>query len=167
MKCRECQSQIDQYLAGMLSPGKLCIFNEHINTCQNCREQVNSNKYINVFIKKCDVPVPLIDITKTVMDKIRSECKDEVQCLEPVKKPGIGRQRLRSLLQDLVAAAAAAMIVFWLSGPVMAMTAVPQYSQKVTAVSNSVGMVFEVYLDFYNRANDKFSKSVYEIDRWK
>jgi len=70
MDCRDCQSKIDQYLTGMLSPDDLDTFNEHINGCQNCREKVNSNKYVNDLIKKCDVTVPPIDVTKAVMDKI-------------------------------------------------------------------------------------------------
>jgi len=97
------------------------------------------------------------------MDKIRSE--SNVHRVESEKKPGIRRQKIASLLQDLVAAAAAAMIIFWFSGPVLTMTAVPpNYSEKVNEVSNSVGVVFEAYLNFYDRANDKFYKSVYEIE---
>jgi hypothetical protein len=150
----------------MLSPGEYNVFTEHLSTCKHCREKVDSNKYVNELIIKCDIPVPSIDITKAVMDKIRSE-QVLVHRPETVKKPGLGHQRFTSLLQDLVAAAAAAMIIFWLTGPVLAGTEVPQYSQKVTKVSNSVGLVFEGYLNFYDRAMDKFSISIDEIHRWK
>lgn len=155
MECRDCQSQIDLYLAGMLSTGEIGAFTEHINTCQHCREKVNSNKFIDELIMKCDVPIPRIDITKAVMDKIRSKSKVA------------HRQNFTSLLQDIVAAAAAAIIIFWFSGSMLTGAAVPQYSQKVTEVSNSVGVVFEAYLNFYDQTIDKFSKSVYEFDRWK
>lgn len=164
MECRDCQPQIDQYLAGTLSADDLAAFADHIDHCQYCRDQIDSYKDFNELVNQCDIIIPSVDITKAVMDKIRTGTKT-VQPLKPVKRQGIGRARFLSLLQDLVAAAAAAIIIFWLSGPVLARAEVPQYSKEVAKVSNSVGLVFQSYLNFYDHAIKKLSNSVNEMDR--
>lgn len=163
MECRDCQPQIDQYLAGTLPINDLAAFTDHLNRCQDCRDQINSYKELNELVSKCDIGIPAINITQAVMDKIKAETQT-VQPLKPIKRQGIGRARFLSLLQDLVAAAAAAIIIFWLSGPVLARAELPQYTQEVAEVSNSVGVVFQSYLNFYDHAIGKLSNSVNQMN---
>lgn len=192
MKCREWKKKIPYYLAGEMPGNECAAFENHVSDCNYCREELDSFREIDMLINAARLDIPDIDFTSSIMNKIEpsrnkiqlSEDKiqlseDKIQLSEdkirlsrnkgqpspknikPVKGKG---KRTVAVLQDLVTAAAAAMILFWFSGPALSAGEFPVQSDHVVRVSDTVGGAFQSYVDFSASTANKLSASIKQMD---
>lgn len=123
------------------------------------RDEVQRYRELDRLIDAADVNIPVVDLTAGIMSRIKTgEGKAGVSKFDPGR-----RKRVLSLIQDLVTAAAAAIIIFWVSGPVLAGGNTPSYTKEVVNVSATVGGVFQSYLDFSVSTLDSLSQSLEQI----
>ena len=158
MECRDYIKRIPEYLAGALKPEDLIIITHHLDHCPSCRRQAESFRELDTLLDSVEFDIPEIDLTSDILGLVKA---DQANIIQGSKRAKL--KRTASLIQDLVAAAAAAIIIFWFSGPAMAQQNVPSYTQEVVKVSNSVGGVFQTYLHFYDSAVQKLSNSIDDI----
>gem|GEM_PF-5809444 len=103
--------------------------------------------------------IPAVDLTGPVMEKVRA-LKTTGQNPAGQKPVNIRRKQTWSLLQDLAAAAAASVIIFWMSGPVFTYSNLSLKMDEVARVSGSVGGIFQSYVDFSSSVFHKLSDSL-------
>lgn len=150
MQCHDHRTKIDEYLAGFLTPEEAKVFEKHLAQCRSCRDELASFRELNRMVAEAGPGIPPVDLTKEIMARVKNS--------SPAKA-----KRILSLLPDLTAAAAAAIIIFWFSGPVLAKSNVPDYTPGVVHVSSAVGGVFKAYVDFSSGAFNRLSNSVKQI----
>lgn len=173
MECRDCMQKLTEYLAGMLKNDELIAVEQHLEYCPHCQGEIKELQEVDSLINAADISIPDIDLTESIMNKIRLEAQTDntIIVMEPSSIRITGRyrdKRLFSVLQDLVAAAAAAIIIFWYSGLVLSPDNVPNntpnYAQGVVMVSDTVGGAFHTYLNLPVTTLEKLSVSIQKIN---
>ncbi|PKM79992.1 MAG: hypothetical protein CVU89_15795 [Firmicutes bacterium HGW-Firmicutes-14] len=176
MDCRDIKKKIPEYLSGSLSGAEKVAFEAHLNLCPSCRREAESFRELDPVIDAADLEIPFADLTADIMNAVRKEARKEAMPTGPVQDTrnsrttgisrtrGNSRGRIISLMQDLSAAAAAAIILFWFSGTVLAGTQVPEYSRGVARVTGSVGTVVQTYIDLSASTVNRLSDSVKSIE---
>lgn len=152
MKCSDIKRKITRYIDGNLLPGELEGFENHLKGCPSCQAVTEDFKELNKLIDAADFNVPPVDLTLSIMTQI--------------KKTG-RRTTIASLLKDIVTAAAAAMIIFWFTGPAVKTIDMPRYSHGIVKVSNSIGSVFKTYVSFGSVVADRMSQIEFTIKERK
>lgn len=166
MNCRDCKTKIPAYLAGNLLAGEFALLEDHLDHCPSCRAQAAALFELDSLISLADIEIPEIDLTAAIIAEVKSsQLPIGIAQLTQPADPAGNYKRIGSLLQDLLTAAAAAIIIFWFSGPVFAQHQIPLESGKVVQLSNSVGGVFQTYLGFYDSAAEKLSRSISQINQ--
>lgn len=154
MECRDYKKKIPEYLAGALNVEQSAILLGHLDHCPNCRYELEQFRDLDDLVLEADVPIPVVDLSEEIMELIYAE-------RESYQKPRAEyRRRTLSIVKDLVAAAAAAIIIFWFTGPIMADNSVRMPTEGVVKVSSSLGGAFQAYLNFPSMAMDKLSDSL-------
>ncbi len=153
MQCREWKKKIPHYLAGELPGDECAAFKNHLIACRDCREELDSFREVDFLIDAACVDVPEIDLTRRIMKQVKAE----KSCPESRGK------RTVAVLQDLVTAAAAALILFWFSGPALSGGEFPVDADRVIKVSDTVGGAFQSYVDFSASTANKLSASMKQI----
>ncbi len=153
MSCRDWKKRIPHYLAGELPGDECAAFEEHLAKCRHCRDELDSFREIDSLIDAVDIDIPEIDLTGNIM-----------------KQVSYGRgysgnrgKRTVAILQDLVTAAAAALILFWFSGPALSDGKFPVDTKRVIEVSDTVGGAFQSYVDFSVATTNRLSDSMKQI----
>lgn len=158
MECRECRKKMPEYLGDSLSKAESGQLSEHLHQCSHCREEMEAFAELDLVIESADIDIPEIDLKDSIMVQVRAGHR--AAGTTPIQGRGplpSGSRRTASLMRDLVVAAAAAMIIFWFSSPVFAENGFPGYTNEVVKVSNTVGGVFQRYMDFSTSAWDSLS----------
>jgi len=154
MECCDFKKKIPEYLGGAMNEDQSAILLGHLDHCPSCRYELEQFRELDELLLEADVPIPAVDLNDKIMELVRAERQTY-----PRPKAEY-RRRTLSILQDLVAAAAAALIIFWFSGPVVADNSIRIPTEGVVKVSSSVGGAFEAYLNFSSLAMDKLSDSL-------
>lgn len=155
-ECRELEKRIPEYLAGSLTPAETAEFAAHLAGCAVCSAQVAVFRDLDLLLSAAAPEIPPVDLTVPIMEKIR---------MIPVKGDSRRKRRIFSVAQDLVAAAAVAIIMFWFSGPVLAGSALPNYAPNVLKVTGYIGGAVETYVDVSVTTMGKFSGYLNQIDQ--
>ena len=180
MKCREWNNQITHYLADEMPANKRAEFESHLNDCPNCRNEMELFREVDLLIDAAGIDVPDVDLTGRIMKQVMLS-EEEEGANEPVKESAkesvkesavpadkelkkTRGKRTVAILQDLVTAAAAAIILFWFSGSAMFGSNAPIYTEEVVRVSNTVGGAFQSYVNFSAKTVDKLSGSIQQIN---
>lgn len=165
MQCREWKKKIPHYLAGELPGDECAAFKNHLIACRDCREELDSFREVDFLIDAACVDVPEIDLTRRIMKQVKAEkscpeSRDKSHGKSHRKSRG---KRTVAVLQDLVTAAAAALILFWFSGPALSGGEFPVDADRVIKVSDTVGGAFQSYVDFSASTANKLSASMKQI----
>ncbi|WP_418792230.1 anti-sigma factor family protein [Phosphitispora sp. TUW77] len=152
MKCREWKKKIPHYLAGEMPGDEYAAFEDHLEGCRYCQEEVDSFRVLNILIDAARLDVPEIDLTASIMSQVNLENRQSKSCCRNV-----------GVLKDLVTAAAAALILFWFSGPALSGGEFPVAAKRVIKVSGTVGGAFQSYVDFSVSTTNKLSASMKQI----
>ncbi|MBU7007257.1 anti-sigma factor family protein [Phosphitispora fastidiosa] len=164
MQCREWKKKIPHYLAGELSEDECAAFENHLNDCRYCREELASFREVDFLIDAACIAVPEIDLTAVIMKQVNAENHPESRAKSYGKSNVKSRgKRTVAVLQDLVTAAAAALILFWFSGPALSGGEFPVDADRVIRVSDTVGGAFQSYVDFSVATTNKLSASMKQI----
>lgn len=141
MQCREWKKKIPHYLAGELPGDECAAFKNHLSACRDCREELDSFREVDFLIDAACVDVPEIDLTRSIMKQVKAE-KSHSKSHRKSHSKSRGRRTV-AVVQDLVTAAAAALILFWFSGPALSGGEFPVDADRVIKVSNTVGGAFQ------------------------
>lgn len=147
MRCSDIKTNIVKLVDNSLSDIHLVEIENHMEHCFPCSNLKKQFKILNRLITNAAPVVPEVDLTKSIMYQIRLQAK----------------KQFRSMFKDVVAAAAAAILLVWFSSPILSDLKEPRYSNEVIKVSSSVGGVFKTYLSLAGTVSDKFSESMKEI----
>lgn len=142
MKCSDFRREVTRYVDGYSLPDEQESFKNHLEDCPSCRKVAEDSNDLNRLIVMADISIPSIDLTPAIMNRI--------------KKPR--SKSTASLIKDIVTAAAAAMIIFWFSGPAIKTVDIPRYRQGIVEVSNTVGTIFKSYVSFGSMVSDRMSQ---------
>lgn len=168
MECCDCRIKLTEYLAGALDGEELMAVEHHLNHCPHCLSEMNVLKKVDFMIEAADISIPEMDLTESIMMKIREEAqKNKHTVMDSSDSPrlrGYKEKRFFSVLQDLVTAASAAIIIFWFSGPLLSTDSLPDYSQEVVKVSDTVGGAFQNYINLPVTTLEKLSDSFQKIN---
>jgi len=173
MQCREWKRKIPHYLAGELPGDECAAFENHLNDCRYCREELDSFREVDFLIDAACIDVPEIDLTRSIIKQVNAdgsrpeshpenhpESRANSHGKSDVKSRG---KRTVAVLQDLVTAAAAALILFWFSGPALSGGEFPVDADRIIRVSDTVGWAFQSYVDFSVSTTNKLSASMKQI----
>ena len=163
MDCRRIQSRIPEYLSQCLSDSETAALSAHLAQCESCRGELEIHRQLDILIEETDGKFTPPDLTAEIMTRIT----EEIQPITVVrKKTAAGRgKRIISLAGDLLAAAAAAMLILWFSGPALTLGNNPVYSEQVVKFSSSIGSAFQSYIHFSASAVSKFSLTIKYADQ--
>ncbi len=70
MTCVEAEKMVVPYMKDELSPTELEDFLDHINTCENCREELEIHYMVDVGLKKLDEADGTYDIVGDLKRKV-------------------------------------------------------------------------------------------------
>ncbi len=74
MKCTEAERMVIPYLKDELNIEQLDAFLEHIETCDNCMEELEIHYMVDVGLKKLDQADATYDIVGDLRRKLESSC---------------------------------------------------------------------------------------------
>ena len=152
MKCSDVRRQITRYIDGDLQPDELENFVNHLKECPSCQLVTEDFNELNNLIDASNVGIPPVDLTLDIMTKIR-------------KPSGIPTRK--SLLTDMFTAAAAAMIIFWFTGPAVKTLDLPAYSHGIVEASNSIGSIFKTYVSLGSVVSDRMYQIEFAVKQRK
>lgn len=157
MECRDCKKSIPEYLAGELEDGQTDYLLAHLNICPACRYELEIFRKLDELISSADTEIPAVNLSQDILKMVKADYP------YPAKPHAKNRRRTLAVFQDLVAAAAAALILFWFSGPLLDGSSVRMPAEGVVTVSRSVGRAFEAYINLSTTALDTMMNSFSKI----
>lgn len=148
MNCHECQSNIPAYLTSQVDEITEKKLLRHLVACPVCSEILTQEQKLSSLMDYLDSDIPAIDISQKVMKAITTSPE-----FEPIVAEGtLGAKAVQStpfsLLQDLLAAAAAAIIIFSSLNAVTVDLKVSDYGLAINSVSNGIGNLASSYVKF-------------------
>lgn len=107
MNCEQTQSQLDDYIDGLLSPLQEELVSSHCATCQSCAQSLKSRRMQKQVLRSLPVPATSDGFSNRVI-------KDALSAAEAGQQPG-GQPRVRhSSFYKFATAAMLSAIVLWL-----------------------------------------------------
>jgi anti-sigma factor RsiW len=91
MKCELSIELLSGYLDGELDDKQKAVVEKHLKECQSCRQELESLKHLNNYVKEQDIPQPSRDfvftLNRRIMEKIRKKSRPLFIRLAPVYAP--------------------------------------------------------------------------------
>ena len=162
LNCYEVKKHLPEYIRGETATINYIGIRIHLEKCQQCSKEFAKEQALNSLMDELKFPMPDIDVSQKVMKSIEDEESSKKEISRQTKK------RRLTLVQDLVSAAAVAIIAFSAIFSPMDDLKLPDYSSKISSVSETISSIAESYLNLstdsidnlYDREKEK--TKVYE-----
>ncbi len=141
MKCMDCRKLMPAYLKDQMEQSIGREIEEHIKLCSACKLYLDQERALDKKLDNWQLKVK-IDLTSTIMDEINKSQKPKL------------RAKRYSFIQDLMAAAAAAIIVFSTANMAAPQISPPDYSSTIGSFSKGVGEITNAYINISSNTID-------------
>lgn len=104
MECKEVQNQLPSYLTGNITEICQIRIKKHLADCEQCAKLFSEERALDSLLDQWEFELPEIDLTQIIMARV-----------EPPKVRRVRTTRSLSLVADMIAAAAAVLLIFYSS----------------------------------------------------